>query len=285
MLEIAAAIAVYALAYAARAVRLNFLLPPPDRLSFGRAWALSGAATFLLQVIPFRGGEVASLALYRRELAMSWSRTASVFALVKLLDSAATLLVGLAGAALLARRRGAPVLGLAVALGVAAGAVTLLALPLLGGKLLVWMAEKMPAASRRRAVALDAAEGLRVAREKPAAYALALAGSVAFLAGHLAMFWLVMQGLGVKATLPGLAFASFSSVLLTTVVPSPAGTFGPMETGFAAALVLDGVTAGTGAAAAAVAHVLATAVTGLLGLPLLWPLRRKGAEAPPGRPG
>jgi uncharacterized membrane protein YbhN (UPF0104 family) len=124
-------------------------------------------------------------------------------------------------------------------------------------------------------VAMEAAEGLRVAREKPAAYALALCGSVAFLAGHLTMLWLVMKGLGVKASLAGLAFATLSSVLLTNV-PSPAGTFGPMETGFAAALVLDGVTAGTGVAAAAAAHVLATAVAGLLGLPLL----RKPRPAP-----
>jgi len=285
VLTFTAAAVVYTLAYAARAVRLSFLLPPADRLGFGRAWALSGATTFLLQVIPFRGGEVASLALYRRELGMSWSRSTAVFALVKLLDSAAMLLVGLAGAALLAQRRGAPVLGSAVAASVAAGAAAMLVLPLLGGRTLGWIAAKLPEPSRRRAAALEAAEGLRVAREKPASYALALAGSFAFLAGHLAMFWLVMQGLGVKATLPGLAFASLSSVLLTQVVPSPAGTFGPMETGFAAALVLDGVSVGTGATAAAAAHVLATAVTGLLGLPLLWPLRRKGAEAPPGPSG
>jgi uncharacterized membrane protein YbhN (UPF0104 family) len=269
VLQIAAAAAVYALAYAARAVRLNFLLPPPDRLGFGRAWSLSGATTFLLQVIPFRGGEVASLALYRRELGMSWSRSTALFALVKLLDSAAILLVGLAGAGVLAQRRGSAVLGSAAAAGVAAGALALLVLPLLGGKVLSWLAAKMPAPSRRRTVALEAAEGLRIAHEKPAAYLLALGGSVGFLAGHLAMFWLVMQGLGVNATLAGLAFASLSSVLLTQVVPSPAGTFGPMETGFAAALVLDGISPGTGAAAAAAAHVLATAVAGLLGLPLL----------------
>jgi uncharacterized membrane protein YbhN (UPF0104 family) len=276
VLEIAAAAVVYALAYAARAVRLNYLLPPADRLGFGRAWSLSGATTFLLQVIPFRGGEVASLALYRRELGMSWSRSAALFALVKLLDSSAVLLVGLAGAAFLAQRRGAAVLGGAAVAGVAVGAVALLVLPLLGGKLLGWFAGKVPPESRRRTVALDAAEGLRIAHEKPAAYALALFGSVAFLAGHLAMFWLVMQGLGVNATLAGLAFATLSSVLLTQVVPSPAGTFGPMETGFAAALVLDGISPGTGAAAAAAAHVLATAVTGLLGLPLL----RKARSAP-----
>ncbi len=269
MLQFAAAVAVYVLAYAARAVRLNTLLPPADRLGFGRAWALSGGTTFLLQVIPFRGGEVASLALYRRELGMTWSRSTAVFALVKLLDSAAMLLVGLAGAAFLARRRGAPVLGGAMVAAVAAGALALLVLPFLGGKLLGWLAGKLPAESRRRAVALDAAEGLRVAQEKPAAYALALGGSLLFLAGHLAMLWLVMQGLGVKASVAGLAFASLSSILLTQVVPSPAGTFGPMETGFAAALVLDGVSPGTGAAAAAAAHVLATAVAGLLGLPLL----------------
>ena len=269
MLEIIAAAVLYALAYAARAVRLNALLPPADRIGFGRAWSLSGAATFLLQVIPFRGGEVASLALYRRELGLSWSRSTAVFALVKLLDSAATLLVGLTGAAFLAARRGSAVVGGSMAAAVAVGALLLLALPLLGGRLLSWLAPRLPEGSRRRAAALEAAEGLRVAHEQPSAYALALAGSTMFLAGHLAMLWLVMRGIGVEASLAGLAFASLSSILMTQVVPSPAGTFGPMEAGFAAALVLDGVSAGTGAAAAAAAHVLATAVTGLLGLPLL----------------
>jgi hypothetical protein len=57
-----------------------------------------------------------------------------------------------------------------------------------------------------------------------------------------------------------------------------------MESSFAAALLLDGVSLGTGAASAAFLHVVAVAVTGLLGLPLL----RKGGIRParslPGRP-
>ncbi|MCL4806582.1 MAG: flippase-like domain-containing protein, partial [Thermoanaerobaculia bacterium] len=106
---------VYALAFAARAARLNLLLAPADRIPFGRAWAVSGATTFLLQVLPFRGGEVASWALYRRVLGTGWARAGAVFVLVKTLDSAAFLLAGLAGAAALALRGGVPVLGGATA--------------------------------------------------------------------------------------------------------------------------------------------------------------------------
>ena len=48
---IAAGVVIYALGFAARAARLNLLLPPADRIPFGRAWAVSGATTFLLSLI------------------------------------------------------------------------------------------------------------------------------------------------------------------------------------------------------------------------------------------
>ncbi|HYN40509.1 MAG TPA: lysylphosphatidylglycerol synthase domain-containing protein, partial [Thermoanaerobaculia bacterium] len=95
---LAAGVVIYAFGFAARAARLNLLLPPADRIPFGRAWAVSGATTFLLQVLPFRGGEVASWALYQRVLGTGWARAGAVFVLVKTLDSAAFLLAGLAGA-------------------------------------------------------------------------------------------------------------------------------------------------------------------------------------------
>jgi len=46
---------VYALAYAARAVEAR--APPPDseRAGFLRSLSVSGATTFLLQIVPFRG--------------------------------------------------------------------------------------------------------------------------------------------------------------------------------------------------------------------------------------
>src|ERR1019366_8781173 len=74
------------LAFGVRAFRFNLLLPPVDRIRFTTAWSLSGATTFLLQVLPFRSGEIASWASIRAALGASWARSAAVFALVKLLD-------------------------------------------------------------------------------------------------------------------------------------------------------------------------------------------------------
>ena len=91
---------------AARGVRLELLLPKGERIGLVRSAALAGASTFLLQIVPFRGGEVASFALYRRILGVSWTRSAAVFVLVKVVDGAAILIIGLFGAAHIAHRRG-----------------------------------------------------------------------------------------------------------------------------------------------------------------------------------
>ena len=255
---LAAGVAIYALGFAARAARLNLLLPPADRIPFGRAWAVSGATTFLLQVLPFRGGEVASWALYRRVLGTGWARAGAVFVLVKTLDSAAFLLAGLAGAAALALRSGVPVLGGATAAAVAAGTVLLVLMPRLARGL------------------EELAAGLRVAREAPRAYLLAFAGAVAFLAGHFAALALLFSALGLTPSLPALAFASLASVLSAAALPSPAGTFGPMESGFAAGLALEGVPLVLGATVTGAVHLLTTLACGLVGLPLL--LRKESTE-------
>lgn len=277
---LAAGIAVYALAFAARAARLNLLLPPEDRVPFGSAWSVSGATTFLLQVLPFRGGEVASWALYRRVLGTGWARAGAVFVLVKTLDSAAFLLAGLGGAAALAARSGVPVLGGATAAAVAAGTVLLVLLPRLGVPLFEAAARRFPERPRLARGLAELAEGLRVARESPRAYLLAFGGAVGFLAGHFAALALLFGALGLSPSLAVLAVASLASVLSAAVLPSPAGTFGPMESGFAAGLALEAIPLPLGAAAAAAVHLLTTAACGLVGLPLL--LRRRDGKVSPG---
>ena len=275
--------AVYALGFAARALRLNLLLPPADRLPFGRAWAVSGATTFLLQVLPFRGGEVASWALYRRVLGTSWARAGAVFVLVKTLDSAAFLLAGLAGAAAVALRKGIPVLGGATAALVAAGTLLLVLLPRLGVPLVEAAARRLTERPRLVRGLGELAEGLRVAREAPRTYLLAFAGAVAFLAGHFVSLALLFAALGLAPSLATLAVASLASILSAAVLPSPAGTFGPMESGFAAGLALEGVSLALGATATAAVHLVTTIACGLAGLPLLLRRDAEGTREP--RPG
>ncbi|HEX7615271.1 MAG TPA: lysylphosphatidylglycerol synthase domain-containing protein, partial [Thermoanaerobaculia bacterium] len=163
------------LAFGVRAYRLNLLLPPADRIPVATGWSLSGATTFLLQVMPFRSGEIGSWASIRAALGASWARSGAVLALVKMLDTATLLLAGLAGAAWLLFTSGTHVLGIGVAALVLLGAAFLLALPLAGGRLLVALVPRLPENSRRRALAREVAEGLSVARRAPGSYAMATA--------------------------------------------------------------------------------------------------------------
>src|SRR6185295_4563922 len=50
-LPFGAGLVVYALGFLARGLRLNALLPPEDRIPWTRAWSVSAAVTFLLQVV------------------------------------------------------------------------------------------------------------------------------------------------------------------------------------------------------------------------------------------
>ena len=120
---------------------------------------------------------------------------------------------------------------------------------------------------------------ISVAREAPRAYLFAFAGAVAFLAGHFAALALLFSALGLTPSLPALAFASLASVLSAAVLPSPAGTFGPMESGFAAGLALEGVPLALGATVTGAVHLLTTLACGVVGLPLL--LRRDGKGVSP----
>ncbi len=257
------------LAFGARAYRLNLLLPPPDRIPVATAWSLSGATTLLLQVMPFRSGEIGSWASIRSALGASWARSGAVLALVKLLDTATLLLAGLAGAAWLLFTRGTHVLGVGVAALVLLGAAFLLVLPLAGGRLLVSLVPRLPENSRRHAIAREVAEGLSVARRAPGSYALAAAAAAAFLALHVPALWLTARGLGLPIRPATLLVALFTSIATAAVLPSPAGTFGPFESGFAAAAALDGFPLATGAVLGGLLHVLTTLAAGAVGLPFL----------------
>ena len=257
------------LAFGVRAHRLNLLLPPADRIPSATAWSLSGATAFLLQVMPFRSGEIGSWASIKTALGASWARSGAVLALVKLLDTATLLLAGLAGAAWLLFARGTRVLGIGVAALVLLGAASLLALPLAGGRLLVSLVPRLPENSRRHALAREVAEGLSVARRAPGSYAMATAAAAAFLALHVPALWLTARGLGLPVHPATLLVALFTSIATAAVLPSPAGTFGPYESGFAAAAALDGLPLATGAVLGALLHVLTTLAAGLTGLPFL----------------
>jgi uncharacterized membrane protein YbhN (UPF0104 family) len=257
------------LAFGARAFRFNLLLSRADRIPVATAWSLSGATTFLLQVMPFRSGEIGSWASIRGALGASWARSGAVLALVKLLDTATLLLAGLAGAAWLLFARGTHVLGIGVAVLVLLGAAFLLALPLAGGRLLVSLVPRLPENSRRHAFAREVAEGLSVARRAPGSYAMAAAAAAAFLAFHVPALWVTARGLGLSIHPATLLVALFTSIATAAVLPSPAGTFGPYESGFAAAAALDGLPLATGAVLGGLLHLLTTLAAGLTGLPFL----------------
>lgn len=257
------------LAFGVRAFRFNLLLLPADRIPFATAWSLSGATTFLLQVMPFRSGEIASWASIRAALGASWARSAAVLALVKMLDTATLLLAGLAGAAWLLFARGTHALGFTVAALVFLGMGLLLALPLAGGRLLASLVPSLPEGGRRQAIAREVAEGLSIARREPGSYALAAAAAGAFLALHVPALWLTARGLGLPVHAATLAVALFTSIATAAVLPSPAGTFGPYESGFAASAALDGIPLAGGAILGGCLHLLTTLAAGVTGLPFL----------------
>jgi uncharacterized membrane protein YbhN (UPF0104 family) len=254
------------LAFAPRALRLNLLLPRGEEVPFGRAWSVSGATTFLLQVMPFRTGEVGTWASLRSVLGATWARSAAVFALVKILDTATVILTGVAGAAWLLTARGIPVLGAAAAAACVAGAGLLLVLPAVSGRLVAWLLPRLPEGGRRRAVAEEVLEGLAVAQHAPARYFGAALAAFAFLALHLAGLFTIAKGLGLPLHPATLAVVLLASITTAAVLPSPAGTFGPYESGFAAAAALDGLPLATGAVLGGLLHLLTTVAAGTVGL-------------------
>lgn len=270
---VAASFAVFLASHAFRAARLNLLLPAGARVPPLRAYGLSGASHLLVQVVPFRGGDVASLALLRRELGATWSRSSGVFVLVKLVDTAAAFLVGLAGGAVVLFARRAEGGAWAVALLVAL-ALALAVLPSGGGAVLDAVSARAGRWPRLGRVLREAANGLAVARAEPLSYAAACVLSVGFLGAHLLGLKLATAGLGLEVSFATLAFATLAATLVAAVLPSPAGTFGTSESGWIAALALDGVPLAAGAVSGVVVHLLATAAAGAAGLFVLARPRR-----------
>lgn len=277
-LLLAAGFAAYGAAFFIRGARLNLLLPPDERLPGTRAGSLSAAALFLVQVVPFRGGELASWALYRIALGAGWVRSGAVFAVVKIVDSGVLILAGLSGAALLGLAGRATGLGAAAAIGAAGGAAGLLLAPRLAGRGADRLAGRFPEGSRRQRLAAEIGAALRVAHERPHRYLASIAAAAACLAVQLGAIWLMLRGLHVAASPGVVALALLSAAVVSAAIPSPAGNFGPSESGFTAALLLAGVPVPLGLVVAGILHLLSTLAAGLVGLPFL--IASRGTREP-----
>jgi uncharacterized membrane protein YbhN (UPF0104 family) len=96
---------------------------------------------------------------------------------------------------------------------------------------------------------------------------MAAAAAAAFLALHVPALSLAASGLGFPMRPATLLVALFTSIATAAVLPSPAGTFGPYESGFAAAAALDGFPLATGAVLGGLLHLLTTLASGAVGLP------------------
>src|SRR5664279_2176616 len=96
---------------------------------------------------------------------------------------------------------------------------------------------------------------------------MATAAAAAFLALHVPALWLTARGLGFSIHPATLLVALFTSIATAAVLPSPAGTFGPYESGFAATTALDGLPLATGAVLGGLLHILTTLAAGAVGLP------------------
>jgi len=266
---LAAGTVLYGAGFFLRGARLNFLLPPGEPLPVARAASLSAATLFLVQVLPFRGGELASWALYRIALGAGWVRSGAVFAVVKIVDSGVLVLAGLSGAALLAVAGRALGIGAAAAAGAAAGAAGLLLAPRLAGRGADRLSGRFPEGSRRRRLAAEIGTALRVAHEQPRRYLAAIAAAASCLAVQLGAIWLMLGALHVAASPGVVALALLTSAIASAAIPSPAGNFGPSESGFTAALLLGGVPLPLGLVVAGILHLLSTLSAGAVGLPFL----------------
>ena len=214
---------------------LNLLLPRGEEVAFSRAWSVSGATTFLLQVMPFRTGEVGTWASLRSVLGATWARSAAVFALVKLLDTATLLLAGVAGAAWLLLDRGTPALGGRGRVGVRRGRGASPRPARRVGPLVARLLPRSPGKAAARGPSEPRSSKASPSRgARPARYLGAALAAFAFLALHLAALLATAKGLGLPLHPATLAVALLASVTTAAVLPSPAGTFGPYESGFAA---------------------------------------------------
>ena len=276
-LLLAAGLATYAFAFLFRGLRLNLLLPPAERLPAGRAASLSAASLFLVQVVPLRGGELATWAAIRSALGTGWLRSGAVYFAVKLVDTAVLLLAGLAGAAATLVAGRSPGIGAAAGAAAGAGALLLLFAPRLAGGAAGRLAARFPEGSRRARFGREVADALAIARGNPRRYLGAVAASATCTALLVLALSAMLAGLGVGLSPAGVAVALLLSALTAAAIPSPVGNFGPSETGFTAGLALAGIPLPVGVVAAGILHLLSTVAAGLAGLPFLL---RRGRTVP-----
>ncbi len=276
--EIVAGLALLASGFVARAYRLNFLVPAKERLTGARGVAIAATAAFFAHIVPFRGGEAVSWALFRKELDTSWSRSAGILLLVKTVDTAATWLAGLAGAAALLLESHIAVLGWVTALWVCAGIVILAVLPRTGSALIGRLAGRLSERRQLRRIALGVRDGLEAVKERPRDYFAAFLFSLAYQASVIAGVYWILAGLGWKTPLAVVSVAMFLSAT-SALLPSPAGTFGSTEAGFAAGLTLAGIPLAEGVLAGTAAHVAVVLAAGLCALPILLPRTITGNAA------
>jgi uncharacterized membrane protein YbhN (UPF0104 family) len=98
---------------------------------------------------------------------------------------------------------------------------------------------------------------------------------VLYLVLHLAGIRMVLEALGFPISIALVAAATVASVTAATMLPSPAGTFGSSEAGFASALAAAGIPIATGFVLASAVHLAIVATSCFLALPLLPSLTRK----------
>ncbi|MCK6680962.1 MAG: flippase-like domain-containing protein [Thermoanaerobaculia bacterium] len=266
-------------AFLFRAIRLNQLLARDHRLSLLRATGVSAAANVLYNIVPFRLGELAALALYRRATGGSWGRSAGLTVLIKVVDISTALLAGVSGALWLfvaeqsAAARATPLL-LALA-----GAAALALLPFAGLYILRRIARRLGIESRLARLVTELIQGLEIARAEPMAYLASFVAGVLYLGCHLGGAKLVLAALGFPIPIALVAAATVASVTAATAVPSPAGTFGSSEAGFAAVLAVTRIPLATGFVLASAVHVAIVGTSALVALPILpCLLRKKGVQ-------
>jgi uncharacterized membrane protein YbhN (UPF0104 family) len=264
-----------AVAFPARAVRLNLLLPQQQRLSFIRGTMVSAAANVLYNTVPFRAGELVALALYRRETNGSWGQSTGLLVLIKAVDISTALAAGVTGALWLLAGTGTSIARSAALLFALAAAIALSLIPFLGHMVLGWVQPRLAPSSRLFRLARDLAEGLGIAQQRPAAYAASFVMGVLYLVLHLAGIRMVLEALGFPISIALVAAATVASVTAATMLPSPAGTFGSSEAGFASALAAAGIPIATGFVLASAVHLAIVATSCFLALPLLPSLTRK----------
>lgn len=243
-----------------RGLRLALVVGPP--LSLSRGVAVSALSQFAVGVLPMRLGELALVPLLAQAGLPGAMRGLSFLLLLRALDLAALIVVGLCAVALL----GAP-FAVAVAASVAAlaasGATFLLAARWLPRLARTWRHRR---GLRRRIVfeALQVRRQVRVVARSRVTVALVLGLSVAGWLGVWGMSIALLRAIGLGWG-AGLVFVGMVGASLAAAVPvNFVGNFGTLEAGWTAALAAQGIAPQTALAAGFVTHLWSLAFTTLL---------------------